>query len=180
MPKGLRPVGRIDGSPWMADQRRFPIANEYSTKIYQYDPVALSSGNIVRGVAGQPIVGALVGVEYINGRGEKVFSNFWPGDVAATEIKATVAVSPDLLFETETTTGAGNITAAYRGAMVDFALGTGDDRLGTSGAQVGAAGGSGLMVYDVPDYPGNELGTTNRTVLVQIIKHQFRPYELST
>lgn len=176
MPFGLRPIGKIDGSPWFADQERFPIASNYTTAIYQYDPVKRSSGTIIRGVAAQAIFGVLLGVEYTDPSGNKVFNEWWPGLTGCSDIRATVAFDPDLIYEAETASGAGNITQAYNGAKVDFALGTGNAVTGLSGATVGASGGAGFLVHRIPISPGNDLGSASRRVHVVSCLHELRPY----
>jgi hypothetical protein len=175
MPFGLHPIGRLDGTPYFADQERYPIAVGYTTAIFHRDPVKLSSGTIIRGTAAQSIFGVLIGCEYTTAAGQKVFDDWWPGLTGCTNIRATIVSSPDVVFEAETTAGAGNITQAYVGALVDFALGTGNTFTGLSGAGVGASGGAGLKVLRVPDSPGNELGTTLRRVHVVPILHELRP-----
>lgn len=180
MPFGIRPVGHISGSDWTSHQRRIPIATNYTTKVYQHDPVTLSSGNIVRGVAAAPILGVLMGVQYIDPNGKQTFKNWWPGLTGCTDIWATVTDDPNLIYEAETGVGVGNISNSYRGAQVDFALGTGDDRLGLSGAYVGGSGGKNFSVYDIPRSPGNELGTTKRRVHLMVLQHVLYDFELST
>jgi hypothetical protein len=177
---GLRPLMRVDGSPFFADQQRYQIAVAYTTKIYHNDPVKIAAGTIIRGVAAGPILGVLQGVEYIDPNGIPCFDDWWPGLANCTDIRAVVVSSPDVIYEVQTSTAAGAIAAAYRGAMVDFALGTGSDFTHQSGAQVGAAGGKNFIVHDIPGYPNNDLGGTNILVHVVNIQSQLRPYELST
>jgi hypothetical protein len=175
MPFGLRPVGRVDGTPYMADQERFPIAVGYTTAIFHHDPVKLSAGTLIRGVAAQSIFGVLQGVQYTDPSGNLVFDDWWPGIAGCTNIRAVVVNSPDAVFEVETAVGAGNITQAYVGALVDFALGTGSTFSGLSAATVGTSGGAGLKVLRVPDSPGNELGSPSRRVHVTPVLHELRP-----
>jgi hypothetical protein len=175
MPFGLRPVGRVDGTPYMADQERFPIAPTYTTAIFHHDPVKLSAGTLIRGVAAQAIFGVLQGVQYVDPSGNLVFDDWWPGLAGCTNIRATVINSPDAVFEVETAVAAGNIAQTYVGALVDFVLGSGVTATGLSAATVGAAGGVGFKVLRVPDSPGNELGSASRRVHVTPILHELRP-----
>jgi hypothetical protein len=175
MPFGLRPVGRVDGTPYMADQERLPIAPTYTTAIFHNDPVKLSSGTLIRGVAGQSIYGILQGVQYTDPSGNLVFDDWWPGIANCTNIRAVVVNSPDIVLEAETAAAAGNIAQTYVGALVDFALGTGNTITGLSAATVGAAGGAGFKVLRVPDSPGNELGSPSRRVHVTPVLHELRP-----
>jgi len=91
---GLRPVRKIDGSPFINAQNRYRIAASEGTAIFQGDAVqAAATGTIVRHTAanGEKICGVFNGCFYTDPTTSKpTWSNYYPGSIAASDIMAFV------------------------------------------------------------------------------------------
>lgn len=175
--KGLHAARYLNGAEFMGDLQEYDIANNYSTAIGNADPVALSSGTVVRGTAAQPFIGSLVGVRYVQPDGRYKFSSWWPGTTGCSNIKALVAANPEILFRCKMAASVGNITAAIRHARVNFVLNAVDAN-GNSAVELGAAGGNQMLIHEIVEQTGNELGNPGLLVMAQIASHQSRPYVL--
>ena len=77
---GMRPVGRIGGTPYTGGTSRYRIANNYDTAIFQGDMVAQVTGGGIEVHADGgtvPIVGVFNGCQFTDPTtGEQKFSNF--------------------------------------------------------------------------------------------------------
>lgn len=175
--RGLSPAKYLNGAEFMGDLQEFDIASNYTTAIGNRDPVVISSGAIVRATAGQPFSGSLIGCRYVDANGRFKFNHWWPGSTGCSQIKALVAHNPEILFKIRTATAVGNVTVAYRNAKVNFVLNP-VDALGYSTVELGAAGGTTMLVHEILDNTGSELGNPNLNVLAQIIAHTSRPYTI--
>jgi hypothetical protein len=87
---GLRPVRKLDGSPFINAQNRYRIATNYGTPIYQGDLVIpVTGGGIQRAVANTTdfVVGVFNGVFYTDPTTQKpTWKNYYPGTVNASDI----------------------------------------------------------------------------------------------
>ena len=99
---GLRPVRKLDGSPFINAQNRYRIASGYATAIFQGDLVKpVTGGGIERAVAAtsDKVVGVFNGVFYTDPTTQKpTFKNYYPGGVAASDIIANVIDDPSVVF----------------------------------------------------------------------------------
>jgi hypothetical protein len=112
-PYGLKPVNLIGGLPFAGATRQIPIGNNYGTAIYNGDVVQLnSSGNVIittlqndaTPLAG--VIGVFLGCSYTNPTTkQKLFSQYYPGSVAADDISAFVCDDPNALFKVVNVTG---------------------------------------------------------------------------
>lgn len=115
-PYGLKPINLIGGQVFAGQTRELPIASNYGTAIYNGDIVRISSGVIVKEtgtttVSASGVVGVFLGCSYTNpSTGQKLFTNYYPGSVAASDILAYVADDPDQLFKVAVTGGATSTT----------------------------------------------------------------------
>jgi hypothetical protein len=100
---GLRPVRQLNGSPFINAQNRYRIASSNTTAIFQGDLVTpLTSGNITRMVANTSnvTVGVFNGCFYTDPTTQKpTFKNYYPGNIAASDIIAFVVDAPDTVYE---------------------------------------------------------------------------------
>lgn len=106
-PYGLRPVNLIGGLPFAGATRAIPIASNYATAIFYGDVVQYTSdGTIIittlqaqtSPVAG--VVGVFLGCSYTNPTTkQKLFSQYYPGGVVASDIEAYVCDDPNALFK---------------------------------------------------------------------------------
>jgi hypothetical protein len=127
-PYGLRPVNLIGGLPFAGATRAIPIATSYPTAIYYGDVVQYTSdGTIIittlqaqtSPVAG--VVGVFLGCSYTNPTtGQKLFAQYYPGGVAASDIEAYVCDDPNALFKVVSVTSnvadnaSGGLLPAYK------------------------------------------------------------------
>jgi hypothetical protein len=127
-PYGLRPVNLIGGLPFAGATRAIPIASNYGTAIFYGDVVQYTSdGTIIittlqaqtSPVAG--VVGVFLGCSYTNPTtGQKLFSQYYPGGVVASDIEAYVCDDPNALFKVVSVTSnvannaAGGLLPAFK------------------------------------------------------------------
>jgi hypothetical protein len=115
-PYGLKPINLIGGQVFAGQTRELPIASNYATAIYNGDIVRISGATIVKEtgtatVSVTGVVGVFLGCSYTNpSTGQKLFSNYYPGGVVASDILAYVADDPDQLFKVAVTGGATSTT----------------------------------------------------------------------
>lgn len=174
---GLRPIGRLDGSPIMGDTFEFLIDPTYATAIGQYDPVVLSSGYVTRstGAASQVILGVLTGVKFADptAPGGTRFANHWDGIARSASLKvfATIAgISDETIFSIPWT---GTPAVANIGARFLITMGAVNALTGHSNATVGAADGNGplkLLPLDINPVPGETSYGTAGTVTARVVK----------
>lgn len=106
-PYGFKPINLIGGLPFAGATRQIPIGSNYATAIYNGDVVQLnSSGNVIITVLqndASPIagvIGVFLGCSYTNPTTkQKLFSQYYPGGVVASDIVAYVADDPNALFK---------------------------------------------------------------------------------
>jgi hypothetical protein len=151
-PYGLQPINLIGGLPFAGATRQIPIGNNYGTAIYNGDVVQLnSSGNVIittlqnnaSPLAG--VIGVFLGCTYTNPTTkQKLFSQYYPGSVAADDIFAYVADDPNALFKAVNVTSnvadsaSGGLLPAYLsransfGTNAELVLNTGSATTGDS------------------------------------------------
>ena len=151
-PYGLKPINLIGGLPFAGSTRQIPIGNNYGTAIYNGDVVQLnSSGNVIitvlqndaSPVAG--VIGVFLGCTYTNPTTkQKLFSQYYPGSVAADDIMAYVVDDPNALFKVVNVTSnvanssTGGLLPAYLsransfGTNAELVLNTGSSTTGDS------------------------------------------------
>lgn len=111
-PYGFKPVNLLGGQVFAGSTREYPIAYNYGTSIFYGDPVTLASGFV--NIATAPInttnttVGIFLGCSYTNpATKQKLFSQFYPANTLAGDIKAIVCDDPDTVFKMAVVTAAG-------------------------------------------------------------------------
>lgn len=152
-PYGLKPVNLVGGLPFAGATRQIPIGNAYGTAIYNGDVVQLnSSGNVIittlqnqstNSVAG--VIGVFLGCSYTNpATKQKLFSQYYPGAVAADDITAYVSDDPNALYRVVNVTSnvadstTGGLLPAYIsransfGTNAELVLNTGSSTTGNS------------------------------------------------
>jgi|TARA_R110000796_G_scaffold40142_3_gene99567 hypothetical protein len=178
---GMRPVGRIGGTPYTGGTSRYRIANNYDTAIFQGDMVAQVTGGGIEVHADGgtvPIVGVFNGCQFTDPTtGEQKFSNFYPASTAAGDIIAFIIDDPMVIFEVQANAAMpiadlfGNFDIVYTSA--------GSTTTGISGAELNVAdGGTGttlsLKAIDISEDPENsDVATANTNVRVVIQNHIF-------
>ena len=178
---GLRPVRKVDGSPFINAQNRYRIAANYGTPIYQGDLVIpVTGGGIQRAVANTTdfVVGVFNGVFYTDPTTQKpTWKNYYPGTVNASDIVATIIDDPDVVYSIDSdgafavadifknfaiTTATGNTLSGISEVQLDFSV----SGLTTSGTV--------LQAIDVSqDTQNDTAGSVNVDVLVRINNHFY-------
>lgn len=178
---GLRPVRKLDGSPFINAQNRYRIANNYGTAIFQGDLVKpVDGGGIERAVANTSdfVVGVFNGVFYTDPTTQKpTFKNYYPGSVAAGDIIANVIDDPSVVYSIDS-------DGAFAAADIfkNFAITnvTGNTLSGISEVQLDysvsgtTTSGTVLQAIDISqDTSSSEAGSVNVDVLVRIANHFY-------
>jgi len=178
---GLRPVRKLDGSPFINAQNRYRIAANYGTPIYQGDLVKpVAGGGIERAVANTSdlVVGVFNGVFYTDPTTQKpTWKNYYPGTVNASDIVATVIDDPNVVYSIDSD-GAFETSDIFK----NFAItaGTGNTLTGISEVQLDysvsglTTSGTVLQAIDISqDTQNSEVDTVNVDVLVRINNHFY-------
>jgi hypothetical protein len=181
-PYGLRPINSVDGKPYAGATRQLPIASNYNTAIYYGDIVALVAGGTIAksGVtddstttAANYTYGVFTGCQYVNGQGQVVQAQYYPG-TSVTNAVAYVVDDPMAAFKVAVVYANSVVTTVNRSIVgVNMAIdqGTGSSTTGDSGAGVlvasNAAGNAAALpvrvVSVVPDT------ATNATAFTEVV-----------
>jgi hypothetical protein len=115
-PYGFKPINLIGGQVFSGSTREYPIAYNYGTAIFYGDFVQLSSGFITilaNTITGNAAVGVFLGCSYTDPVSkQKRFSQYYPANTLAGDIKAVVCDDPDTVFRAAVVTAAGTATIA--------------------------------------------------------------------
>lgn len=114
-PYGFKPVNLIGGQVFAGSTRNLPIAYNYATPIYTGDFVNLTSGfcTLTANTLATPTVGVFLGCYYtVPATKQRVWSQYYPGNVTAGDITAIVADDPDTVFRVAVTAAAGSSVIA--------------------------------------------------------------------
>jgi hypothetical protein len=178
---GLRPVRKLDGSPFINAQNRYRIAANYGTPIYQGDLVKpVTGGGIQRAVANTTdlVVGVFNGVFYTDPTTQKpTWKNYYPGTVNASDIVATIIDDPDVVYSIDSD-GAFAVADIFKNFAITNA--TGNTLSGISKVQLDfsvsglTTSGTVLQAIDVSqDTQNDTAGSANVDVLVRINNHFY-------
>ena len=178
---GLRPVRKLDGSPFINAQNRYRIAANYGTPIYQGDLVKpVTGGGIQRAVANTSdlVVGVFNGVFYTDPTTQKpTWKNYYPGTVNASDIVATIIDDPDVVYSIDSD-GAFAVADIFKNFAITNA--TGNTLSGISKVQLDfsvsglTTSGTVLQAIDVSqDTQNDTAGSANVDVLVRINNHFY-------
>ena len=182
-PYGLRPINSVDGKPYAGATRQLPIASTYNTPIYNGDIVALVAGGTIAksGVtddstttAANYTYGVFMGCQYVNGQGQTVQAQYYPGNAAASTAIAYIVDDPMAAYKVAVVQANSAVTTVNRSIVgVNMAIdqGTGNANTGDSGAGVlvatNAAGNvATLPVRVVEVVPAT---ATNATAFTEVI-----------
>ena len=99
---GFRPI-QLQGAAYNGQgQNEYKIANGETQAIFQGDPVVLTAAGVVDlgNAAGAELIGIFNGCEYTDPTSSKpTWSNYYPGGIAADDIKAYVIDDPNVVYE---------------------------------------------------------------------------------
>jgi len=178
---GLRPIGRVGGTPYTGGQSRYRIAANYGTAIFQGDMVMQVTGGTVEIHADGgtvPIVGVFNGCQFTDPTtGEQKFSNFYPASTNASDLIAFIIDDPMVVFEVQADAAFpvadlfGNFDVVYTSA--------GSTTTGISGSELKVSDGGtattlSLKAIDISEDPENsDVASANTNVKVVIQNHIF-------
>ena len=178
---GLRPVRKLDGSPFINAQNRYRIASGYATAIFQGDLVKpVTGGGIERAVANTSdlVVGVFNGVFYTDPTTQKpTFKNYYPGGVSASDIVANVIDDPSVVYSIDSD-GAFAVADIFKNFAITNV--TGNTLTGISEVQLDysvsglTTSGTVLQAIDISqDVSNDDAGSANVDVLVRINNHFY-------
>ena len=178
---GLKPVRKLDGSPFINAQNRYRIASGYATAIFQGDLVKpVTGGGIERAVANTSdrVVGVFNGVFYTDPTTQKpTFKNYYPGGVAASDIIANVIDDPNVVYSIDSD-GAFAVADIFKNFAITNV--TGNTLTGISEVQLDysvsglTTSGTVLQAIDISqDTQNDTAGSANVDVLVRINNHFY-------
>ena len=177
---GLVTVRKVGGQAWTGGQQRYRIASGATTAIYQGDLVTqLTGGTIGRHAASGtvPIVGVFNGCSYTDPTSkETVFSNSYPGSIAASDIVANIIDDPMVEFTIQSDE-AFPVTDLFGNFDVVESSPVGDTSTGTSNAQLDTSTGATtttlpLKAIDISQDPENsDTASAGTNVIVVIQNH---------
>jgi hypothetical protein len=144
-PYGLVPINLIGGQVFAGATRQIPIASASATAIFYGDVVKLADTGLLSketGTATATPVGVFLGCSYTDATFGKVFRQYYPGAITASDIVAYVQDDPDALFKVAVTS-AGTSTISYvnRTAVGNNSAliqGTGSTTTGNSAVSISA------------------------------------------
>ena len=146
-PYGYKPVNLIGGQVYAGSTRNLPIQYNTATPIYFGDLVSLSSGYAVLTTypanSTNKTIGVFMGCYYTNPTTkQRLFSQYYPGNVLAGDITAIVADDPDVVIQCAVaTTASSGIIASASSLLV------GSNMVGTTTTGSAATGnGTGGVV----------------------------------
>jgi len=176
-PFGFRPAFHPSG---LDRAMKFTIAGGYGSVIYKNMPVSLNTnGTIVQGAAASDLLGVFQGVEFIDGTGRPVLSNYWPAGQAVqagSVPTAWVYTDPAIVYEVQAD---GSIPQTAIGDQADVSNVTaGSTSTGLSAATLSATlAGAGVQgqfrIVDFGQQLDNLPGDAFTIVRVQIARQQF-------
>ena len=178
---GLRPVRKLDGSPFINAQNRYRIASGYATAIFQGDLVKpVTGGGVERAVAAtsDKVLGVFNGVFYTDPTTQKpTFKNHYPGGIAASDIIANVIDDPNVVYSIDSD-GAFAVADIFKNFAITNV--TGSTLTGISEVQLDhsvsglTVSGTVLQAVDISqDTQNSEAGSANVDVLVRINNHFY-------
>lgn len=160
-PFGYRYAGRLDGSPPNVGMAQRQILYSNNTPIYFGDPVVDNGGYIQQATAGTTqIAGIFYGCSYLSASQNRIFhSPWWPGsDAVSGSVNCLICNDPLALFIVQA--AAGPYTIADVNKNVQFALGTGNQTTGISGATAsGASGATNTLPFRITGLVTTPVGT---------------------
>jgi hypothetical protein len=144
-PYGLVPINLIGGQVFAGATRQIPIASASATAIFYGDVVKLENTGLLAkdtGTATATPVGVFLGCSYTDATFGKVFRQYYPGAITASDIVAYVQDDPDALFKVAVTAaGASTISFVNRTAVGNNSAliqGTGSTTTGNSAVSISA------------------------------------------
>ena len=186
-PRGLKPIGLLGGMPFAGSTREFLIKSGYATAIFNGDVVGLADtanstddGFIVREPVASEVnpIGVFLGCSYTDpNTGQLTFSQYYPGSIAASDIKAVVSANPFTLYEVQADDAIAQTQLGMTADLVQTQAGS--TVTGNSGIQLDAStasvGGECWKIVDFVERVGSTIGDAKTDVIVMMnqTEHAF-------
>ena len=173
-PFGFRQYSGTGSAPTY-EQVVYYIAQANTTDIFFGDPVVpLNTGYITQATSNSvQIAGIFVGCKYLSTSQKRtVWSNYWPGSDASSDVEAYVVNDPNAKFVVQS--DATGIAFADINANIGFSIGSGNTASGISGAFLDTSTLNTTntlpfrvigLVTQPPGAPGTEAGAYNLAVV---------------
>jgi len=178
---GFRSVAKLGSGYNSGGMTEYKIGNNEGSAIYQGDPVVLvANGAIdVGSTAGAEILGIFNGCEYTDPTtGKPTWSNYYPGSIAADDIKAYVIDDPNALFEVKVDdTNAGQAQVGTNCNIATYSAGStinGISNVAIDGDSFTTDAGANFRVVGLSkDDQNNDYTAANSAVIVKINLHSL-------
>ncbi len=178
---GFRPVAKVGSGYNSGGMTEYKIANGEASAIYQGDPVVLvANGSIdVGSTAGAELIGVFNGCEYTDPTTQKpTWSNYYPGSIAADDIKAYVIDDPNALFEVKVDdANAGQAQVGVNCNIATYSAGStinGISNVAIDGDSFAVDAGANFRVVGLSkDDQNNDYTAANAAIIVKINKHSL-------
>ena len=186
-PRGLKPIGLLGGMPFAGSTREFLIKSGYATAIFNGDVVGLGDvanstddGYLVREAVASEVnpIGVFLGCSYTDpNTGQLTFNQYYPGSIAASDIKAVVSANPFTLYEVQADDAIAQTQLGMTADLVQTQAGS--TVTGNSGVQLDAStasvGGELFKIIDFVDRVGSTIGDAKTDVIVMMnqTEHAF-------
>lgn len=195
LPFGLRPVKNIAGTPYTGAFRKYKIASNETTPIYNGDPVVVirtstNIGNLQRmntTVAATTVTssattsgwaGVLVGCEYTDPNSKKpVITSHYPGAIVASDIYGYVCDDPDMLFMAQADGAISQAKLGCNFAVIQNVVGntvTKNSGLAVQASSFEETATLPLQLVEFYIDPNNAVGDTYTMGLYRINVHRWR------
>lgn len=164
---GLRPVRRLDGSPYNGAVNSYKISAAYATNIYRCDPVKmLNTGYVGLASPGDTLLGVAMGFRWRDANGAMQFSKYWPASTAtfgSEDAEILVADDRMLIFEIQNDSDTNTPAFTNVGNNADFiSTSTGSSVTGFSRVELDTStcttATANLRVLGLVDRPDNVWG----------------------
>lgn len=191
-PRGLQPVKMIGGRNASHGQTLYKIPSNYATAIFNGDPVVMTASGSTRGTIARmnatvtattitssgTWLGVFLGCEYTDPTlGYKVWRQYYPGSIVASDIYAHVIDDPDALFEIQADGAVAQTAQGCNAAIIQTAVG--NTTTGNSGLQLDASSVENtstlpLRIVDFVTKPESSIGDAYTDVIVRLNTHFHR------
>tara|TARA_Y100000356_G_scaffold52207_1_gene41979 strand:+ start:3077 stop:3673 length:597 start_codon:yes stop_codon:yes gene_type:complete len=179
-PRGLKPIGLLGGAPFAGSTSTYLIKSGYSTAIFNGDVVGFGNvasstddGYIVRETAASEVnpIGVFLGCSYTDpNTSQLTFRQYYPGSIAASDIKAVIATHPHTLYEVQADGAVAQTSLGMTADLVQTSAGS--TITGNSGLQLDAStasvGGELFKIVKFIDRAGSTIGDTYTDCVVMM------------
>ena len=178
---GFRPV-KMNGAAYNGQgQNEYKIGNNEGSAIYQGDPVILvANGAIdVGSTAGAELIGIFNGCQYTDPTtGKPTWKNYYPGGVAAGDIKAYVIDDPNVIFEVKCDdNNAGQAQVGSNCNIATYSAGSTHDGISNAvidGSSFTTDAAANFRVVGLStDVDNSDYTAANASIMVKINKHSL-------